>query len=74
MAGLPRKGEVKMKTIKNLFNSINLIVEQINNVHTGSLDGLFNVSTLSSPDYWNKDKKRNYRKAMSYNNCLDASP
>lgn len=62
-----------MKTIKNLFNSINLIVEQINNVHAGSLDGLFNVSTLSSPDYWNKDKRKSYRKAMSYNNCLDAS-
>lgn len=61
-----------MKTIKNLFNSINLIVKQINNVHTDSLYGLFNVSTLSSPNYWNKDKRRSYRKAMSYNNCLDA--
>ena len=64
-----------MMTIKKISELVNLIVQEIKDVHTTySFNGLFNMSTLSSPDYWNKDKKRSYRKAMSYNNCLDASP
>ena len=58
-----------MMTIKKISALLNLIVQEIKDVHnTYSFNGLFNMSTISSPDYWytNNGRDLSCRKAMSY--------
>ena len=58
-----------MMTIKKISALLNLIVQEIKDVHTVySFNGLFYMSTISSPDYWytNNERDLSCRKAKSY--------